>query len=435
MAKISIPCLVSKTSKAGVTSWYWQPSKTLAAANWKPIALGKDEGVAIAAARRRNDEVALWKAGGGRPGEVKKRMQAGTVGALIARYRGEVLNGRDARGKPCVAPSTAKTYETSLKRLELWAGKQPLAFVTTARVKALKTAMLAPLDRGGIGHDPAHKTLKMGRALFAFAIGCDLIERNPFASFGLGAPDPRDVVWSPQARDAMVAVATADARPSLALAIMLGFAIGQREADLLAVTTGKYVAIPAHKMQPEDYATLSALARDGVPRGIRIRQNKTGAWIEVPVVGAVRDAVEQAVVRAHTGKTTMLIQDDARGVEGRAAVYAGEAGQTRFQRDFAELRGRAMVSAALIGETDLAAELAGIQFRDLRRTCVVYQGELGLEDHLIASITGHDIDETRRILKTYMPRTTGRAARAIALSAAREVRDAERASSITAERG
>ena len=53
-------------------------------------------------------------------------------------------------------------------------------------------------------------------------------------------------------------------------------------------------------------------------------------------------------------------------------------------------------------------------------------GELGLEDHLIAAITGHDIDETRRILKVYMPRTTGRAARAIALASVRQAQDQSR---------
>ena len=57
---------------------------------------------------------------------------------------------------------------------------------------------------------------------------------------------------------------------------------------------------------------------------------------------------------------------------------------------------------------------------------MVYLGELGLDAHLIAAITGHDIDETQRILKTYMPRTTGRAARAIALATVRQAQDAER---------
>jgi hypothetical protein len=76
-------------------------------------------------------------------------------------------------------------------------------------------------------------------------------------------------------------------------------------------------------------------------------------------------------------------------------------------------------------DTDLAEEIATLQYRDLRRTCVVYLGELGLDAHLIAGITGHDIDDTQRILKTYMPRTTA-APRAIALATARQAQDAER---------
>jgi hypothetical protein len=50
---------------------------------------------------------------------------------------------------------------------------------------------------------------------------------------------------------------------------------------------------------------------------------------------------------------------------------------------------------------------------------VVFLGELGIADQLIAAITGHTLDETKKILETYMPRTTGMAARAIALSHAR----------------
>ncbi|MEM9501997.1 MAG: hypothetical protein AAF941_09140, partial [Pseudomonadota bacterium] len=104
----------------------------------------------------------------------------------------------------------------------------------------------------------------------------------------------------------------------------------------------------------------------------------------------------------------------------------GPAGQTRFQRDFAEIRDAAARVAEVEQNAELAAEIRTLQFRDLRRTCVVYLGELGLEDHLIAAITGHDIDETRRILKTYMPRTTGRAARAVALATVRQAKEKEK---------
>lgn len=427
--KIKIPCLVGKTNKAGVTSWYWQPSKTLAEAGWKPVALGKDRAAAMRAAEARNEEVDRWKITGDMPGAhptVKRRQLHGTLGALIARYRAEVIEGTRDDGSRLIARSTARTYGTGLTRLDAWAGKQPLAFVTRARVKVLKQAMLANL-----GHHAAHQTLKLGRVLFRFAEDCDLIPpgTNPFVNFGLAAPEPRDVIWSPPAREAMVLAAYDQGQPSIALAIMLGFAIGQREQDLLALTHRQYVAIPEHKMQPEDYATLAALAPDGVPRGIRVRQLKTRAWVEVPIVGLVRWAVEANIETAASRNSTTILLDDTRAQVAagdcankrvQAGVYAGAAGQTRFQRDFAEIREWAIVAAEADGDADLAAELATLQFRDLRRTCVVYLGELGMDAHLIAGVTGHDLDETQRILRTYMPRTTGRAARAIALASVRQ---------------
>lgn len=437
MASIRIPCLVGKTNKAGITSWYWQPSATLAKAGWKPLTLGKDEGAAIAAARARNAEVEAWKLGGTKPAEVKTRSIGGTLAALLDRYERDEWAGKKPDGSDKLKASTKRTYKTSLDRLRRWAGPQPLAAITPARVRVLRDAMLAPEDKGGIGHHSAHQTLKMGRTLFAFAENVDLIPKgsNPFGRFGLGAPAPRDVIWSGPAREAMILAAYDQGQPSIALAIMLGFAIGQREADLLALTERHYVAIPEHKMQPEDYATLAAMAEDRVPRGIRVRQQKTGAWIEVPVVGLVRWAIESAIDTARAAGSMSLLLDDRRQApadqRGRTN-FAGrgygdnKAAQARFQRDFAEIREWAIVAADAAGDRDLAVELATLKFMDLRRTCVVYLGELGLDAHLIAGITGHDIDETQRILKTYMPRTTGRAARAIALASVRQAKEAER---------
>jgi hypothetical protein len=429
MAQIRIPCLVGKSNAAGITSWYWQPSATLARAGWKPISLGKDRSAAMAAAEKRNAEVAEWKTGGGRPREVKKRVKNGTFGHLLARYEKEFLDAKNERGEWIIARSTARTYRTALKRLSAWAGDFPLAYITPARVKALRKAMTAPESKGGIGHHAAHSTLKQGRQVFAFAESEDLIAKgsNPFAAFGLSAPPPRDVIWSPAARETMILAAYEAGMPSMALAIMLGFATGQREADYLAMTHRHYAAIPEHLMQPEDYATLAALAPDGVVRGLRVKQQKTGAWVEVPVTGLVRWAIESNIETARQLSSTMIVLDDTRHVPGEpAATFQGSAGQTRFQRDFARVREDAIMQAAYELDDELAEELARIEYRDLRRTCVVYLGELGLDAHLIAGITGHDIDDTQRILKTYMPRTTGRAARAIALATAREAKDANR---------
>ena len=437
MAKIDIPCLVARTGKTSGTSWYWQPSKTLRAAGFAPEPLGKDEARAVERARELNAEVERWKIGGEllRP-TVKPRKIEGTLGALIARYRREVVNGTKPDGSPRIAASTARTYNAPLDRLDAWAGGQPLAYITPPRVKALRNAMMQPALKqppggsatgGGIGHHAAHNTLRLGRQLFAFAIeeGIVPLGHNPFVNFGLAAPPPRDVIWSAPARELIIAAADAAGMPSLALAIMLGYAIGQREADVLELGVPQFVAIPEHKMQPEDYATLSAAAPDGVPRGIRVRQNKTGAWIEVPIVGEVRRRVEANIARAKAASTLTFILDDARAT----IDYTGRIGQGRFQRDFATIREAAAVAAMEQQQHELAAEIRTLEFRDLRRTCVVYLGELGFDAHLIAAITGHDIDETQRILKTYMPRTTGRAAhvaaRVIAIEAAREAKGAK----------
>jgi hypothetical protein len=66
---------------------------------------------------------------------------------------------------------------------------------------------------------------------------------------------------------------------------------------------------------------------------------------------------------------------------------------------------------------------------------MVYLGELGMDAHLIAAVTGHDIDDTQRILKTYMPRTTGRAARAVALASVRQAKEARGGSQAGAREG
>lgn len=426
MANITVEFLVSKRNKDGSRNFYWQPSKTLKDAGWQGRALGKTESDAIDAAREINKNVDEWRQGKALP-QIRTRHNENSLAAAIEDYRRDVLEGTKPNGDRRIAKSTAKTYATALKRLEAWAGKHPLKYITPLRVEKLRDAMV----QSGLGEHAAHNTLKIGRQLFAYLIKKHRWEqgKNPFENFDMGAPAPRQTVWSPPARELIIATADRLGFRSIALAIMLGYAIGQREADLLEITIPQWVELPAHKMQPEDFAVLAAAAPDGTPRGIRIRQNKTGAWIEVPVVGEVRERVEANIARAKAGGRFEIILDDTRritdrrtekGTTGQLAAYQDSAGITRFQRDFAEIREAAALAAIEAGNPDLGAEIRLLQFRDLRRTCVVYLGELGLEDHLIAAITGHDIDETRRILKTYMPRTTGRAARAIALVTKRE---------------
>ena len=62
----------------------------------------------------------------------------------------------------------------------------------------------------------------------------------------------------------------------------------------------------------------------------------------------------------------------------------------------------------------LAAKLDKMQFRDLRRTAAVRLSEAGATPQEVAAITGHTIDQTTKILETYIPRTQTMADAAVA---------------------
>jgi hypothetical protein len=69
--------------------------------------------------------------------------------------------------------------------------------------------------------------------------------------------------------------------------------------------------------------------------------------------------------------------------------------------------------AIIRGDDDLAERLADLQFRDLRRTCIVTLGQLGLNDYTIGSISGHKQETIKKILEVYMPRTIAAAGRGV----------------------
>jgi hypothetical protein len=448
VAKISIPCLVFKTNKSGVTTAYWQPSAALKRDGWKSVALGTDIEGAIEAAKAHNRKVDEWRGGGARPAAVRRMVRPLTLPALVKRFKEEGWPSVKERGK-FVSAATRKEYGSKFRTLEKWAGDIPLSSIDSDRVAVLRNALMKPAAagrrQGEVRHNAAHATLRVGRTLFTYAEQNKLIARgsNPFDGFGLAKPDPREQIWWPPAREALLD--QADANPDcggamMALAIDLAFQIGQREADLLRTAITQYQPLPAYKMDPDVHAALSAMPvppigdRPGyIPgdvTGIRLRQSKTKRWVEVPIVGKTRARVEAAIAAAKASGCTTILVDDRRPPDGH---WAGkdwrpqpwtapnpDAGQARFIRRFAEIRSAtiaALTKQAADGDTaaaELATEIAELQYRDFRRTAVVHQGELGIPDHLIAAITGHSLDETKKILDTYMPRTTGMAARAIA---------------------
>lgn len=428
MATFKIPRLVGKTNAGGLTTWYWQPSATLRSKGWHPQRLGSSMGPdapedVAAAARALN--VKVDGAGELRPAELRRAQRPLTVRDGIRRWR-EAGFPSVKRPGTAVDPSTARQYGSKCRTLEAWGGEALLSSITPERVAKLREALMAPAQegrwKGQVRHHAAHETLRVGRTWYRFLEQQGLVPRggNPFAGFALAAPAPRQQIWWAPSREALLAVA-ADVDEGMELAIDLAFSIGQREADLLRLQLGQYAEIPHYKMDPEVWEQLAELDQDGrrCVMGIRLRQKKGKAWVEVPVVGKTRWRIEQQIARAKAAGMTCLLFDQDNKLPWTMPNL--EAGQRRFIRRFSEIRQWAIDNAGdgERADPELAIEIEQLQFRDFRRTAVVFLGELGIADHLIAAITGHSLDETKKILETYMPRTTGMAARAIALSQAR----------------
>lgn len=421
MAKIRIPFLVCKTKKSGITNYYWQPSKTMAAAGWRQEALGHEEGTAIDRARAINARVEAWRRGSLLPEAVERHRARGTLDALIDRYRREYLDAIDsATGRPRLAAATRENYRTALRRLAMWAGDQPLGYITPGRVKVLRNVLVGPPEKGGIGHASAHSTLKMLRQLFAFAISCDLVPKgqNPATEFGLGALQPRRTIWQKAHEKAFDDAAFRRGVPSLALARELAFYSAQREGDLLRFTENNYAVIDLF----DPLLVRHFGDEDGIVKGWILEQHKTGMALEIPFDTPIRSAVESALRtnrardRADDRLVTYVIVDDRNGLPWK---------KRWFIRTWTAVLADAAAATGMTEMTDLV-------WHDLRRTRVVRLRRMGMSEAQIATITGTSPQTILAMLKAYGPIDATMTANALAAaSIATSARDDTIADQIT----
>lgn len=407
MAKISIPCLVGKSNKGGITNWYWQPSATLAKAGFKSEALGKDMNAAMRRAQELNAEVDTWKAGGIIQPRVAPRKMPGTFSALIERYRTEKVNGIDPlTGKRFIRESTAATYEIQLKRLDAWAGKHPVGYITPQRIKVLRNSLVDPKD--GIGHAAAHNTLKVLRQIFAFAESEDLIAKNtnPATKFGLGAPPPRTGVWEDEEEAAFIAAALHLNMPSMALAMKLALYTAQREADLIAFSEPQLQVLPIH----EQFVIDRLGDADGKVRGWKLGQGKSNGKtvMEIPfelgLLAEVQDALRANRARDRAANPPRLMSyvlvNDATGlpwhIDEEGGVRKGSGARRAFHKAWSAV-------ADLAAKSTGRAHISNLVWHDLRRTRVVRLRRRGMPTDQIASITGHSPNSIDMMLKVYGP--------------------------------
>jgi integrase len=271
----------------------------------------------------------------------------GTIGWLAARYRASD-DWRD------LAPGTVKYYKRFLNDIEALGPQLDFAAAFTRR------AVVDFLETYPARHQ-RRQCAAVLKALFRRARYHGLVDSDVAAGLRLKITPPRARLWSDYEIAAWLKAAEA-ADPHMTTAFLLLLYTAQRPTDMLRMTWPHYA--------------------DGA---IRLRQQKTGMLLEVPVHPDLARHLD-AVPR---GRNCLAIV----AYRGRSVGYA------RFNERFARITA--------------AAEIEGAQARDLRRTAMVNMALAGATAPQIASVSGHSIEATTRILETYLPKNRALAEAAI----------------------
>jgi integrase len=266
-----------------------------------------------------------------------------TFGGLVTRY----LSAPEYQS---LTAGSRRTYRVYLDRLRETFAALPVVGLTRPVVLALRDSLAG---RPSV----ANQTIKTLRVLLQWAVDRGELASNPAARAGTIATPPRGAVWS----DADIAAFRDAAPPPVRLAFELLLGTAQRPGDVLALTW-------------QDVAE-----RDG-RLWITLRQQKTRKPVTIPCTRGL----EAALVAA--GPKPIA--------ERQGPIVPSPKGKRWELRNFSRVWDEAAVQAGV----------GGLQRRDLRRTAMVMMAREGASEKAIASVSGHDIERTRRILDTYIPR-------------------------------
>ena len=399
----------------GRVAFKWEPGPTLRDKGWQPVDLGSDMLAAIAKAEEWNQKLDAWRAGA--TTNVPKKVETGdyryaTWSDLDRRFNGpEGLEGVSYKTNKPYSAKTKAVYRSSMKFLLAWAnnGTMKLRHITPEAVTELRNQLVA----GATPHTAAG-ILRVLSVMTGWAEYRGLIERGKDPAKKLNIPEPQSRVKriQPEVVEAIAAAAIKEGYPSAATAVKLGFYLVQRPGDLRSLTEFNWRK--AMDIAPHDRAVLAGA--DGEVWSVRLKQQKTGAWVDLAVTNSLRIDIEAAIAanRANAPEGSNLPVP---------ILVDHTTGQPWHQRNFQKYI-RLAINAALAAaqEADdefLVEQLTGLQFRDLRRSGMCWMRDLGVPVPLIAARSGHSIQETQKILDTYMPADSRGSAAAIAMATTR----------------
>jgi integrase len=255
-----------------------------------------------------------------------------------------------------LAPSTRKYYDPILEDI--------LQIGPSRHFKELTRSVVVDYIESFDALYERRKTAAVLKNLFNVATYYDVVKTSEMNDLRLPASRPRDVIWSEDEIEAWLKAAEQHphGRP-MSVAFELMRYTAQRVTDCLSMGRSQYTG-----------------------ERIQLRQRKTGALVWVPCHRELRGILERELRGA---ARTYLV---ARG--------ANTVPYSSFLTWFTEIRAK--------------AGIVDRQPRDLRRTAAVRLAEAGATVPEIAAITGHTIEQTQKILETYLPSTYAMAQNAVA---------------------
>jgi integrase len=274
----------------------------------------------------------------------------GSIGWIIDRYRAS-----DAYID--LSPSTKRHYDSALRDIEALGAALPFASFTRRAVVDFVESYKKNYQR--------QQAVAVLRVLFNRARYEGLVVENAASSMNMKRSRPRDRLWSEDEIERWLTTA-ADFPAFMTIGFRLLQYTAQRPIDVLQMHWHQYSG-----------------------SAIRVRQQKTGVLLDVPVHPDLRAHLDQ-VRRAPVGLTIVA---NSRGLRARVAYKT-------FNDYFLEIVRKAGID--------------GAQARDLRRTAMINMAKGGATTPQIASVSGHSIEAAQRILETYLPRNRDLAEIAVA---------------------
>ncbi|MEO1024056.1 MAG: hypothetical protein AAFX07_00700 [Pseudomonadota bacterium] len=348
---------------------WWEPEKAVRARGFEPVELDADRpSWSVRQAERLNRDVS-------RSNTDTPRSGGRTIGDLIERYTAS----RKFRDLP---ETTQASYRKNLKLIDDKWGNQAVAYFT----KSVMHTWYETLFEHS-GQWQAKALIRMMSVMFSYAelIGWRQDNSNPCFRLGMKQPAGRKRTASWAELDALTAAADDLGHPAMALAVLLSALQGQRQTDVRLARAQDFdqVTLPAADGRDQETIWIWYWTRSK-------RQNAGIAPIHAELQPRLSAALD-----AHPVEFEELLIDAATGRPLSADL---------FQKRWAKVRDAAAKTLPSI---------AGLQFRDLRRTFGNFARAGGASIDDTADVLGNSAATSPALREVYMASQLDTSRRAI----------------------